>query len=568
MLGLRSGRVSPWSGFASGSVDGANAYIGKLGLLSLTKIAFRLSCELSVFASLAGVAILVFGIWYRLMGSFLDFVYPDVAFSINELAGVDFVHRHPPMLSNSTPWGEEMGALIRYIPSFAPLHTFFQACFLAYIGLSWRSVLATVGAVAATTALMVALYVSGTSKYSLEVLNLVFLFAALKLVCPSDSRVPRMVLTMLLVVMVGYLFMFANVLIRPLSSSEMEDGLLLVKACIISPVIREIGRFLTVQCAWYLAVDAEVAGTGAPEPHRKRVLPLVMWFGSAGGLIYRLMVPGFKNQLVACAVVLFQDLIEIALRLTALRRDSALKEAFRRLSSCLAPRTARGRRHTAVFAPQHVFGDDDEEEDAIESAQDGTRAAGTDRVLVSGKLREVIRAETGSTAASLSSTHKEFRARIIIADMLTEYGAMYAALVTILWNYSRPLEEPHPVLKTYAGIFDGQDNTGKVVAMFVFQLVTEIITDSICIVFELRGGINVAAAWRKLTKLEFAFWFSFAAFTGNVFALAITSHADNLTNCLGLNMCVCAGGNGLDPTGVRQAYCTLLYPNSTGGTPY
>jgi hypothetical protein len=43
-------------------------------------------------------------------------------------------------------------------------------------------------------------------------------------------------------------------------------------------------------------------------------------------------------------------------------------------------------------------------------------------------------------------------------------------------------------------------------------------------------------------------------------------YGDNLDGCENKDMCYCVN-NGLRPDGVREAYCQLLYPNSSGVPP-
>ena len=95
------------------------------------------------------------------------------------------------------------------------------------------------------------------------------------------------------------------------------------------------------------------------------------------------------------------------------------------------------------------------------------------------------------------------------------------------------------------------------------QIVIEIVTDTICLMFEARRGLELVAVWRELPKAALTpivlYALYFAALAGGARSIL----GDSLDRCNHHDMCWCVG-NGLQPGGVREGYCMLLYPNSSG----
>ena len=96
------------------------------------------------------------------------------------------------------------------------------------------------------------------------------------------------------------------------------------------------------------------------------------------------------------------------------------------------------------------------------------------------------------------------------------------------------------------------------------QIVIEIITDTVCLVFEARRGLAPLAVWRELPKAALTpiilFALMFATLVGQYRSL---NGGDSVEQCNHGDVCWCVG-NGLLPGGVREGYCLLLYLNSSG----
>ncbi len=97
------------------------------------------------------------------------------------------------------------------------------------------------------------------------------------------------------------------------------------------------------------------------------------------------------------------------------------------------------------------------------------------------------------------------------------------------------------------------------------QLISELVTDTICIAIETRRGFDMHGAWEDrfdgfLPIILLCCWSSFST------ASALSTGADDFSLCRGKDMCFCSGGNGLVSGGVAESYCMYLYP-STGVPP-
>ena len=96
------------------------------------------------------------------------------------------------------------------------------------------------------------------------------------------------------------------------------------------------------------------------------------------------------------------------------------------------------------------------------------------------------------------------------------------------------------------------------------QIVIEIITDTVCLVFEARRGLTPLALWRELPKAALTpiilFALMFATLAGQYRSLG---GGESVDKCNHRDVCWCVG-DGLLPGGVREGYCLLLYPNSSG----
>jgi hypothetical protein len=112
-------------------------------------------------------------------------------------------------------------------------------------------------------------------------------------------------------------------------------------------------------------------------------------------------------------------------------------------------------------------------------------------------------------------------------------------------------------------LFDGIIESGPIWQSLAVQVFFEIITDTVCTFYETRGGLNPVAVWRRLPKAQLCAGFMLMSVFGYIGGVFRTTQGDNMAACTNKDMCCCVN-NGLRPQGVREAYCLLLYPNSSG----
>jgi hypothetical protein len=112
-------------------------------------------------------------------------------------------------------------------------------------------------------------------------------------------------------------------------------------------------------------------------------------------------------------------------------------------------------------------------------------------------------------------------------------------------------------------LFDGITDSGSIWQSFAVQVFFEIITDTVCTFFEARRGLHPVAVWRRLPKAQLCAGFMLMSVFGYIAGGHRTVNGDNMVACMNKDMCHCVN-NRLRPQGVREAYCLLLYPNSSG----
>ncbi len=138
---------------------------------------------------------------------------------------------------------------------------------------------------------------------------------------------------------------------------------------------------------------------------------------------------------------------------------------------------------------------------------------------------------------------------------------MTAAL--LLHYQSDVLAFPVQAFRQQPELFDGIIESRRIWQSLAVQLFFEIITDTVCTIFEARRGLNPIAVWRNLPKTRLLAGFMLMSVFGYIGGMFRTAFGDTFRACTNEDMCFCVN-NGLRPGGVREAYCLLLYPNSSG----
>ncbi len=111
-------------------------------------------------------------------------------------------------------------------------------------------------------------------------------------------------------------------------------------------------------------------------------------------------------------------------------------------------------------------------------------------------------------------------------------------------------------------LFDGITESGPIWQSLAVQVFFEIITDTVCTIYETRRGLNPVAVWRRLPKAQLCAGFMLMSVFGFIGGAFRTAFGDNFDACTNKDMCYCVN-NGLRPQGVREAYCLLLCPNTS-----
>jgi hypothetical protein len=145
---------------------------------------------------------------------------------------------------------------------------------------------------------------------------------------------------------------------------------------------------------------------------------------------------------------------------------------------------------------------------------------------------------------------------------LLREGMFIATALLLRWQ-SDVLAFPAAAYARQPDLFNGITQSGEIWWSLGVQLVFEIITDTVCMVAEARRGLNPVVVWRHLPKAQLMPAFLLMSVLGGMGGAFRTYLGDYFDACNNKDMCYCVN-NGLRPEGVLEAYCRLLYPNSSG----
>ena len=301
-----------------------------------------------------------------------------------------------------------------------------------------------------------------------------------------------------------------------------------------------------VSAAYYLTV-ADLKNAGVAVNRDASVVPVIA-YQTVMSIVFRLEVSNYDDPRVALATCLLQGVLEIVLRLTAPERDAWVKRVSSRF--CFA---SRRRRATTLVVTSVVAGSHDQPSSALAKSFSGTSSA-----LHRSKTSERIAA-----ADERDAVVKQFLARMILVDMWAEYAGIYIGSLVLFLGQSLPLYYPFRPYRKYPELFDGGNYYGVLAAGTMVQIVIEIVTDTVCVVFETRRGLQPLNVWRELPKAALTPIILFALIYATYVGQARSLLGDSLYQCNHRDVCWCVG-KGLLPGGVREGYCLLLYPNSSG----
>ncbi len=394
-------------------------------------------------------------------------------------------------------------------------------------------------------------------------------FFSLKLLCPSDSRIPHQSLKQGLVIVVGNLLvnnMFSEGSVRetlrvascrcapptptdPCVHSHCrraQDLVRFLQAFVLLNFYREMGRSLMTNASYYLTV-ADIAGTGLFVNRDIALVPLCV-FQTFMSVVFRLEMSNFTDQRIALAVYVLQGVLEVTLRLTSPRRHEWVMNA----AQWCRRSEGRGSQRTRLVLSEAVLGASIKERSALPKSS----------IQPLGAPPSIAAERLASTVYERKLVVRQFHARVILVEMWTEYAGMLLGSLALALSQHYVLYRPFRPFRKYPELFDGDSARffRELVTNLVVQVGIEVLTDVICLIVQRRWGLDVSAAWGRLPLLSLAplifYGMLFASYSGQYRSL----FADDLTPCNLQDMCACVG-NGLLPGGVRESYCVIIYPN-------
>jgi hypothetical protein len=129
-----------------------------------------------------------------------------------------------------------------------------------------------------------------------------------------------------------------------------------------------------------------------------------------------------------------------------------------------------------------------------------------------------------------------------------------------------PLQIPYRPFRMHPELFDGQDFLAQLATTTAMQIAIEVVTDTACLMFEHHKGYDVLDVWNSLSKTAMLPYVVFACAFGSIGGTYRSLLSDNFTKCNHQDFCFCID-NGLLYGGLREMYCLIIYPNSSGLPP-
>ena len=238
-----------------------------------------------------------------------------------------------------------------------------------------------------------------------------------------------------------------------------------------------------VSAAYYLTV-ADLKNAGVAVNRDAAVAPVIV-YQTIMSIVFRLEVSNYDDPRVALATCLLQGVLEIVLRLTAPERDAWVKRVSSRF--CFA---SRRRRATTLVVTSTA----PESEGQTSSILAKSISAATFN------LRRADASERVATAQERHAIVKQFRARMILVDMWAELAGILIGSLVLFLGQSLPLYYTFRPYRKHPVLFDGGNYYAELAFGTMVQIAIEILTDTVCLVFETRRGLQPLTVWRELPK--------------------------------------------------------------------
>jgi hypothetical protein len=305
---------------------------------------------------------------------------------------------------------------------------------------------------------------------------------------------------------------------------------------------KEAGRSLMVSAAYYLTI-ADVRNAGVAL-NRDAATALVICYQTSMSVVLRLEISNYDDPRFALATCLLQGVLEVVLRLTIHERDAWAK----RVSTRVCGATRKLRAATLIVSAVAPRSEGHSTSALAKSDTTVHRSVTTERAAAAHERADVVNL---------------FRARMLLVDMWGEYAGIYISAVVLFLGQSMPLYYSFRPYRKYPELFDGCTISGDIAYATVVQVVVEIITDTTCLVFEARRGLAPLTVWREFPKAALTPLIIFALMLSTFSGQVRSFYSESMEQCNHRDLCWCVG-NGLLPGGVRESYCVLLFPNSSG----
>ena len=298
-----------------------------------------------------------------------------------------------------------------------------------------------------------------------------------------------------------------------------------------------------VSAAYYLTVaDLNNAGVAV---NRDAAVGPVIGYLTFMSIVFRLEVGNYDDPRVAIATCLLQGVLEIVLRISAPERDEWVNRVLRRFGV-----TTHKRRATTLV---------------VSSVFPGLKGQSSSALAMSFSANSVSphRSERAAAAHERHAIVKQFYARMILVDMWSEYAGICIGNLVLFLGQSMPLYYSFRPYRKHPELFDRGNYYRDLAHDTTLQVVIEIITDTICLVLEARKGLEPLAIWRQLPKARLLPLIFVVLISATLSGQTRSLQGDSVVQCNHRDLCWCVD-NGLLPGGVREGYCLLLYPNSSG----
>ncbi len=317
----------------------------------------------------------------------------------------------------------------------------------------------------------------------------------------------------------------------------------------------QLARHLIVKATWRCTYGANQSLLAASSlvMQRDRVWPLCSTFKMADVMMTRTIQSGILSPSFKVGVVVFNALLEIALRLTVLKRDEFMRNLFWRFRR----RRWRTRVHSDIIMPPGHL------------KRWRTRVH-SDIIMPPGHLTasSQIDAEASAvvkpSAGQYAIIRRAFFSDLVCVEMVAEYVGIFVVPILVMVWRSRPLLGLFPYYNNSPDeAFNLEISLWPLMWGAGLQFIAEVIVDTVCILYERANGLTPLNSWNKLRRVGNLFFTLFIWAT--VYSITLAGGLSRAQRqydpyrCRDTDLCYCRAPNAQD---LFSKYCELLYPPS------